>query len=188
MTNEDLAKKLEGVIKVTPSFDFLLLSGDKILKVVEGKDKLIVSNGVDDVERILVDAEEAPPKVISKWIKAKIPLALEINSGIISAIAFGVIGNIYKRDLSEQKKLSTYTYNWKEDYWFLKAEFSINLSDGDKVTAEVIIDQDNRTLLFDGDEISYMDFENCLKRFFIMTVAENIDNIDDTMARGLETL
>ena len=34
MTNEDLAKKLEGVIKVTPSFDFLLLSGDKILKVV----------------------------------------------------------------------------------------------------------------------------------------------------------
>lgn len=183
MTTESLRRKLEGVIWLAPSSDFLILEDGRFLKVVEGN-RIIVYDTSGNVERVLVDSLNAPRDAIIGWIFSPIPVPLISNGKFLCKIISRILKTVFEIECGGT---STYTYNWKKDYWYIDHEFFVYLLSGRRVLARVEVDKSG-FLSFNGIRIEYSDFEYKVKRFFIETIVENIDDVPENLVKGLETL
>lgn len=184
MTTESLRRKLEGVIWLAPSSsDFLILEDGRFLKVIEGN-RIIVYDTSGNVERVLVDSLNAPRDAIIRWIFSPIPVPLISNGKFLCKIISRILKTVFEIECVGN---STYTYNWKKDYWYIDREFFVYLLSGRRVLARVEVDKGG-FLSFNGIRIEYSDFEYKVKRFFIETIVENIDDVPENLVKGLENL
>lgn len=191
MTTKELQKKLEGVMKITPSISFddtIIIENEKGLLRIAEEDKLVKCNSDGEIEKILNDIENVSGEDIKKWYYEDIPESLLLNSYILSNTSYEIISKVFDLPVPiKSKNLNTFQYSWMEDRWFLKAQFSVTLISGENIIANIEIDSTD-VINFNGKYIGYIDLEDYIKKFYILTVTENIDNIDERLINGINKL
>lgn len=183
---KELKQKLEGVVEVIPSFLGTFLTSDgNALRIIHGN-ALLYDDLLVNIERILINAREAGKEDYKEWLYGEIPNSLKLNAVLLAKTIVGALGELTGL-LKQSYDSHVFSYSWEDNRWFVKSELTIDLLSGDEVKAVIYIDPSD-TINFNGEEIGLIDLEYQLKKFFIVTVTNNIDNINEDFIKGLDKL